>query len=183
MICEQCNERPATLHFTKVVNGEKSEVHLCDTCAQEKGQMSLFNGNAGFSINDLLGGLLNGGTFHHSSHNAVTHREELRCPKCHMIYQQFVEIGRFGCSECYKTFKNHLVPVLKRLHSGNIVHTGKIPKKAGGNISLKKRIEELKQDLKQSIEQEEFERAANIRDEVRALEKEVNNGQEGGGQS
>ncbi|PLT31297.1 UvrB/UvrC motif-containing protein [Peribacillus deserti] len=182
MICEKCHERPATLHYTNVVNGKKTEVHLCETCAQEKGNKSLFNGYAGFSINDLLGGLLNGVAFQ-QSHNSVAHREELRCPKCHMIYQQFVEIGRFGCSECYSTFKNHLVPVLKRLHSGNIVHTGKIPKKAGGNISLKKRIEELKQDLKSSIDQEEFESAANIRDEIRALEKEMNNSQEGGGQT
>ncbi|WP_409296438.1 UvrB/UvrC motif-containing protein [Peribacillus sp. SCS-26] len=184
MICQECNERPATLHFTKVVNGEKSEVHLCERCAYEKGEMSLFNGSAGFSINDLLGGLLNGANaFTQSSHNPVAHKEELRCPKCHMVYQQFVEIGRFGCAECYSTFRNHLGPVLRRLHSGNLVHTGKIPKKAGGNMKLKKRIEELKARLQELIQQEEFEDAAGIRDEIRALEKEMNanrDHQEGG---
>ena len=39
MICQECNQRPATLHFTKIINGEKTEVHLCEKCAQEKGEM------------------------------------------------------------------------------------------------------------------------------------------------
>ncbi|WP_026693292.1 UvrB/UvrC motif-containing protein [Peribacillus kribbensis] len=182
MICEECNERPATLHFTKVVNGKKSEVHLCEKCAQDKGEMSLFNGGAGFTFNELLGGLLNGvHTFQQSAHQPMVRSDELRCSKCHMTYQDFIEIGRFGCSECYDTFKNHLNPVLRRLHSGNVVHTGKIPKKAGGNISLKKRIEELKQELKELIEQEEFESAARVRDEIRALEREIHAVQEEGG--
>lgn len=38
MLCQECNKRPATLHFTKIVNGEKTEFHICETCAKEKGR-------------------------------------------------------------------------------------------------------------------------------------------------
>ena len=48
MICQECNQRPAALHFTKIINGEKTEVHLCEKCAQEKGEMFMFNGGIGF---------------------------------------------------------------------------------------------------------------------------------------
>jgi protein arginine kinase activator len=97
-----------------------------------------------------------------------------------MTFPQFVKIGRFGCSHCYDTFKDQLKPVLKRLHSGNWTHNGKIPKRSGGGIHLRKRMEDLKSELRTSIIQEEFEKAAIIRDEIRSLEKELTENQEGG---
>ena len=35
MICQECQERPATLHYSKVINGEKTDIHLCEKCADE----------------------------------------------------------------------------------------------------------------------------------------------------
>ena len=37
MYCENCHERPANVHFTKIVNGKKMEMHLCEYCAQKTG--------------------------------------------------------------------------------------------------------------------------------------------------
>jgi protein arginine kinase activator len=33
MLCEKCNERPATVHYTEIVNGHKTISHLCEVCA------------------------------------------------------------------------------------------------------------------------------------------------------
>lgn len=33
MNCEECGKRQATLHLTKIVNGEKTEYHICEQCA------------------------------------------------------------------------------------------------------------------------------------------------------
>jgi protein arginine kinase activator len=181
MICQECNQRPATLHFTKIVNGEKTEVHLCEKCAQEKGEMFMFSGESGFTFNNLLAGLLNiEPSFKQTNKNAFQREEILQCDRCGMTFPQFVKIGRFGCSHCYETFKDELKPVLKRLHSGNWTHNGKIPKRNGGGIHLRKRIEELKSELKSAIIQEEFEKAAYLRDEIRSLEQELTENQEGG---
>ncbi len=38
MLCQECGEKQATLHFTKIVNGEKTEFHICESCAREKGE-------------------------------------------------------------------------------------------------------------------------------------------------
>ena len=36
MMCENCNERPATFHVVEITDNEKREVHLCEKCAHEK---------------------------------------------------------------------------------------------------------------------------------------------------
>jgi protein arginine kinase activator len=179
MICQECNERPATLHFTKVINGEKSEVHLCEQCAQDKGDKFMFDSSPGFSVNNLLAGLLNiSPALKQAKTSEISQQEILQCEKCKMTFQQFINVGRFGCSHCYETFQSQLDPILKRVHSGNVEHHGKVPERMGGAIHLKKRILQLRTDLQASIGNEEFEQAAEIRDEIRSLEKEIKN--EGG---
>jgi len=181
MICQECNQRPAALHFTKIINGEKTEVHLCEKCAQEKGEMFILNGESGFAFNNLLAGLLNiDPSFQKPSQSPFQQEKIVQCPQCSITFQQFLKVGRFGCAHCYETFKDQLVPVLRRLHSGNWTHNGKIPKRIGGSIHLRKRMEELKGELKLAISQEEFEKAAQIRDEIRTLEKQLVDSEEGG---
>lgn len=179
MICQDCNKRPATLHFTKIVNGEKSEVHICEQCAQEKSEMFMFSGTSGFSIDNLLAGLLHIEPIAGTKANAFQQSEILQCESCKMTFPQFAKVGRFGCSNCYPTFEKQLTPILKRLHSGNTSHTGKIPKRIGGTFHIRKEIEQLKQKLKDFISQEEFERAAETRDQIRALERKVSGHREG----
>jgi protein arginine kinase activator len=181
MICQECNQRPATLHFTKIINGEKNEFHLCEVCAQEKSEMFLLNGAHGFSINNLLAGLLNiEPKYTPSPQDAFKTQEILQCKNCSMTFQQFVKVGRFGCANCYETFKDHLIPLLKRVHSGNTDHRGKIPKRIGGGIQLRKNIDDLKQTLKDLISNEEFEKAAEVRDKIRSLESKMCESHEGG---
>lgn len=178
MLCHECNEREATLHFTKILNGEKTEIHLCDTCAREKGEY--IPGSNGFSIHQLLSGLLN---FEQPLTNSTTNRqfrkEEDQCKKCGMTYHQFARAGRFGCAQCYQTFSSKLDPILKRVHSGNVAHIGKIPKRIGSGIQIHRQIQNFKHQLQQHIAKEEFEEAAKLRDEIRSLEKKVE--QENGG--
>ncbi|WP_342552984.1 UvrB/UvrC motif-containing protein [Paenibacillus sp. FSL R7-0652] len=167
MLCQECNKRPATLHFTKIVNGEKTEFHICESCAREKGEM--IPGTAGgFSIHNLLSGLLD---FDPAGKSAAP-AKALQCEECGMTYAQFSKIGRFGCSSCYKYFDSRLDPLFKRVH-GSTSHVGKVPARAGGRIKVKRQIADLKQHLQQSIAQEEFEEAAQIRDQIRELEKGI----------
>ncbi|MCR8850825.1 UvrB/UvrC motif-containing protein [Rossellomorea sp. SC111] len=174
MICQECGERPATLHFTKVVNGEKTEVHLCDQCAQDKGEMFMFDSSPGFSVNNLLAGLLNiTPAFKQAKETEIPKTEVLQCEKCKMTIHQFINVGRFGCAHCYETFKDELTPLLKRVHSGNVEHHGKVPERMGGAIHVKKKVLQLKSELQTMIADEEFEKAAEIRDEIRSLEKEI----------
>lgn len=181
MICQECNQRPATLHFTNFLNGEKTELHLCERCAQEKGEMFMMNNGPGFSINSLLAGLLNMQPgFAEEKKEPFQADKVLQCPQCSMTFSQFVKVGRFGCATCYDAFRNQLTPIIRRLHSGNFTHSGKIPKRIGGDIHLRKTIDDLKQTLKNLISEEEFEKAAETRDQIRDLERKLSEKQEGG---
>jgi protein arginine kinase activator len=169
MICQECGKRPASLHFTKIVNGEKNEFHICEACAREKGEM--IPGTAGgFSIHNLLSGLLD---FDPSSTGSVSkNAQAVRCEDCGLTYSQFSKLGRFGCGSCYKSFTEKLDPLFKRVH-GNTVHVGKVPKRTGGLIQHKREIESLKKEMMNRIEHEEFEQAAKIRDQIREIEKKI----------
>jgi len=167
MQCQECGKRPATLHFTKIVNGEKTELHICESCARERGEL-IPGASGGFSIHNLLSGLLD---FDPSS-AAGAKQPALRCEMCGMTYSQFSKMGRFGCSHCYKHFADRLDPLLKRVH-GNTVHVGKVPKRAGGRVKTKREIDKLKKEMQSLIAQEDFESAAQLRDRIRELEKEI----------
>ncbi|SDJ09778.1 UvrB/UvrC motif-containing protein [Natribacillus halophilus] len=172
MQCQECNHRQATLHFTKIVNAKKTEMHLCEVCAKEKGDE--LPGSNSYSIHDLLSGLLNldpsmGAGADYAKH--MKQEEVLRCQKCGLFYKDFVKNSRFGCSHCYQAFSANLDPILKRVHGGNHTHTGKIPKRQGGRLKLQKEVLSLKEKMQKHIDNEEFELAADVRDRIRELEE------------
>ncbi|WP_025729893.1 UvrB/UvrC motif-containing protein [Heyndrickxia ginsengihumi] len=171
MLCQECNERKATVHFTKIINGEKTEFHYCEICAQEKGEMFSFNFEPDFTFDNILASLFNFDPALQVVKQSATPKDEiLRCSHCGMTFDQFLNISRFGCPHCYETFQKQLIPILRRLHGENVEHQGKIPVRIGGSIYTKKQIKQLKQDLQIAIEKEEFERAAELRDQIRDLE-------------
>lgn len=163
MLCQECRKRPATVHKTVVVNHHKTETHLCDTCARDHGELDL-GAEATFSINSLLAGLLEG--------EFGTGRQQgsgLRCPACGRTYAQFARSGRLSCATCYDTFRERLEPLVRRIH-GSQQHTGKIPRRALGSVRRRREMTELRRQLAEAVQAENFERAAELRDKIRQLE-------------
>ncbi|OZU87221.1 hypothetical protein CIL03_17520 [Virgibacillus indicus] len=172
MNCQECQERPATLHFTQVINGNKTEVHVCEVCAKTKGYMAY--PEEGYSLHNLLSGLFNFESVKKENQQGKTYKQmqELQCPKCDMTFSEFKRIGKFGCAECYETFSSRLDPIFRRVHSGNTKHFGKIPKRKGGDLHTKKQLDSYKAELQSLIETEAFEEAAQVRDKIKALENQ-----------
>ncbi|MFD1038202.1 UvrB/UvrC motif-containing protein [Virgibacillus byunsanensis] len=176
MECQECQKRPATLHFTQVINGNKTEVHVCEVCAKEKGYMTY--PEEGYSLHNLLSGLFNfdSSSIGANSNPTFKQTKELQCPQCEMTLSEFKRVGKFGCAECYHAFSERLDPIFRRVHSGNTKHHGKIPKRKGGNLHAKKQLESYKKELQTLIEKEDFEDAAKVRDKIRGLETEMRKG-------
>ncbi|SHG12999.1 UvrB/UvrC motif-containing protein [Ornithinibacillus halophilus] len=180
MECQECHKRPATLHFTQVINGNKTEIQLCEVCAKEKGYMTY--PEDGYSLHNLLSGLFNFDSNHigtQKKDSQFQQVKELQCARCEMTFSEFKRVGKFGCAECYHTFSSHLDPIFRRVHSGNTKHRGKIPKRKGGDLHIKKQIESYKSELQELIVNEEFEKAATVRDKIRELEMDIRNKQDG----
>lgn len=173
MKCEVCQQREVSVHLTNYLNGQKTEIHLCQQCAIEKGYLDA--DEESYTIHDLLSGFFN------VQANPTTkaepdHRAEhqLTCPQCQMTYQQFNKIGKFGCSKCYQTFSSFLNPIFRRVHSGNTGHTGRIPKRKHVHLQHQRLIQNYRDQLQELVKEEKFEEAAELRDKIKDLEQEGN---------
>lgn len=171
MLCEECKKKSASVHITKIVNNQKTERHLCEDCAALEHQIN-FGLAPDFSIHQFLSNLLN---YEHPASTSIKvplQREE-RCPQCGLTYDQFVQGGKMGCSSCYSTFDNRIGSLLKRIH-GASAHVGKVPRRTGGKYRVQREITNLRNQLSEVIRREEFEAAAEIRDKIKELEKDIN---------
>lgn len=162
MICQICNKKLATVHLTEIINDQMTELHICENCAKAKGIAGL---GQPFGLQDLLAGLVDFGVPVGDGKKVVD-----KCPNCKMTYEDFRKTGRFGCSQCYETFKETLEPLLKKIH-GSVQHLGKSPMTSGESFDRKKELQEFQLRLQRAIQAEAFEEAAKIRDKIRELEK------------
>ena len=37
MFCNMCGKNKVSVHFQQVINGEMTDLHLCDSCAEKQG--------------------------------------------------------------------------------------------------------------------------------------------------
>ncbi|MCL8206467.1 MAG: UvrB/UvrC motif-containing protein [Actinomycetia bacterium] len=166
-MCQRCGQAPATVHLTHIVNGHKSERHLCEACAVAEGVMPTLTTAWGpsISVGQLLGGLLPTGGF-----GTVTERAGATCPECGWTLPKLQETGRLGCDQCYTAFGPALDPLVRRIQ-GSTEHRGKIPLRQGSDARRERELERLKHELQAAIAREEFEEAARLRDRIRELER------------
>ncbi|MBK8230405.1 MAG: UvrB/UvrC motif-containing protein [Candidatus Eisenbacteria bacterium] len=93
----------------------------------------------------------------------------VQCERCGLRFSQFARTGRLGCSDCYTAFASQLPQVLRRVH-GAVRHKGRTPEAVGPGDPGRQALDRLRLDLSRAIEREDFETAARLRDEIRALE-------------
>lgn len=89
-----------------------------------------------------------------------------------MTLKDIAHVGKFGCADCYATFKDDIIDIVRRVQGGQIEHIGKTPRSSYRKLALKKKIEEKTTHLNQLIEDQNFEEAAVVRDEIKALKED-----------
>lgn len=161
MICQFCKKREATIHVTNVENNKVRAIHICAPCAEERGFDELKKSN--FTMTDFVAGL-----FDSAFAAAEKGISPDSCPNCGTSYSAFQEMGRLGCSQCYEFFQQQLIPLLRSIH-GNTRHLGKIPQRFARQVSLRRKARGLQDELELAIQLEQYERAAELRDEIRKL--------------
>lgn len=95
-------------------------------------------------------------------------REIKTCPKCGRSFQDFRRTGKLGCGECYETFYSSLASTVKQMQ-GVFEHTGKIPSHSADELKRKRRYETLKKELSKAVAEENYEEAAKLHKELKAL--------------
>ncbi len=173
MLCDDCKKNEACVHITQISSEGKIDKNLCESCAAKYGDFMFKPQDKNFSVNDFLKGIFsNAQQEQKGMEKQQAEQKELVCPNCGMSYQDFLHTGKIGCSVCYNTFRQQLDPLLRRIH-GSSTHNGKIPQRSGGTLQVKHEMELLRQKLQASVQSEEYEKAAEYRDQIRALEKKL----------
>ena len=163
MLCDDCGENEAIMHLTSIESNEIKSSHLCEKCAARRG-MEPAIGTGNLPLTDFLAQM---GRVGDASSVGST------CPYCGLKLEDFKKTGRLGCSHCYVAFEPHLRSLLRRLHGGT-QHTGKVYLPPNPSVAEREeRLAGLRRKLSKAVESEDFERAAEIRDQIRTLEGAV----------
>jgi protein arginine kinase activator len=161
MQCSICKEKTATVFLTHIENDKMHKVNLCEECAKSKG----VDNPTTFSLADadLLLGL--------GAAEEITQTPggvNLKCPRCGFSQADFKKTGRLGCPECYQVFAEGLEGLLKTMHKGTR-HVGKSPEALRQSRDNAERLKLLQKKLAKAVEAEDFEQAAQLRDEIKHL--------------
>jgi protein arginine kinase activator len=162
LVCDNCGSTEAVVHLTQIVNNQMSTHRLCERCAAEKGLESAPE-PVNFPLTDFLAQM---GSDTISDVGGAADS----CSFCGLRFADFRETGRLGCPHCYETYAPQLQKLLRRVHGGT-QHVGKIYLPPDPSSSeLERRLDGLKRKLHRAVESEDFERAAELRDEIRQLD-------------
>lgn len=162
--CDRCG-RPATHHSVEIVKGEKIESHLCDLHGEEAGMNQPPAGHT--PIDELLTSFVKV----HSTGETTTvgSAPPKVCSSCGLAFTEFREKSLLGCPSCYADFEAQLGPLMERAHEGGTHHVGKTPRRAGGAEQRQLRLARLQRRLDEALEAEDYESAAEIRDELEGV--------------
>src|SRR5215831_14597765 len=166
MKCQQC-EKPATFHITELTGGQPVEVHLCETCAKTY----LTQGDSGApaapsTIASVLAKQLQLG----KAAEELAKLDKRACPVCGITFYEFRNQGRLGCPHDYVCFEKELEPLIANIH-GETAHKGKKPKRGAAGTQQRTELIRMRREMKEAIEKENYERAKELRDEIKKVEE------------
>ncbi|MBQ6991910.1 MAG: UvrB/UvrC motif-containing protein [Clostridia bacterium] len=173
MLCQNCNKREANVKYTQIINGEKQEMILCEECSEKLG-INNISFDMPINFANFFDDILND-DYGNDFLPLMKNTNVLKCNSCGMTYEDFLNKGKFGCGNCYENFTKKIEPILKRIH-GDTKHTGRKCKSCNNEmkevVKTKKEIKEdkiinLQAELKKAIQEERYEDAAKIRDEIK----------------
>jgi protein arginine kinase activator len=160
MKCQSCSS-PATVHLTKIINGHKEVVHLCERCAEEQ---QLISPNQELDLPAIVQSYI-------GQHIGQLTDElaRLTCPVCGVKYMEFRAEGRLGCPHDYTVFRTPLEPLLQRIHRA-VRHVGKTPRHRRLSAAQEAELVELRKQLRMAVAAEAYEEAGRLRDLIRQKE-------------
>ncbi len=147
--CEICGERPADIEYIEIIDGTKHVKYLCNVCAEKEA-----NG-----VRLVLT-------------EEVNINSGLVCPNCGTPLAYVKTSLQIGCPHCYNVFEGAIKDLLKKLQ-GSTSFIGREDLKSSEEKDLIVIKHRLKKELEKAVQNEEFERAAKLRDEINSINQKL----------
>jgi protein arginine kinase activator len=160
MTCELCGKENAAVRIRQIIGTESKELRICEICARKQGIIGTEKG-LGEGIAWLLQGLFE------QVPEKISHAAA--CPLCGIRFRDIRANRRVGCSQCYITFNKEIHKLLKSSGKPQ-AYQGKLPRRVLEYKSLLIDRENLKTRLKEALQNEDYEKAAILRDEIQGFD-------------
>lgn len=166
MKCQHC-DRPATFHITELTGGKPQEFHLCEEHARQYLTASANEPTPTAGVAAALA--------HHmavgQTAEELAQLDQQACPVCGISFYEFRSQGRLGCPHDYVCFQTQLEPLIINIH-GESEHVGKRPHRSADGSERRTQLIRLRREMKEAIDEEQYERASELRDEIQRIESE-----------
>lgn len=167
MLCERCHAHPATVHMVQVVNGHRKEEHLCSECAEkehvfQKEQSFFGHGFFDSPLDHFFGGSMLGHLLEDPFGTRTLEDQG----------GQFIEVSPEKLPEnesSYDRFKESIRPLFQKGKNEIPVNEPKAKEKADAPAESEE-LQALRKELKSCVDREDFERACEVRDKIKAIE-------------
>ncbi len=171
MKCQQC-AKEATFHITDITGSDGPIIlHLCEEHFRAFASQDSKFGNA-----SVVAGALAKQLNLEQTAEQLAALDEAQCPSCGITFAEFRQGGRFGCPYDYVCFEDSIEPLLVNIH-GARQHLGKHPRRTTGRPDEQHRLIQLRKEMKQAIEREDYEAAGSLRDQIREMEQKFRTSQ------
>jgi len=167
LLCEECKQNEATYTVSVMAGSEVTTRHLCGDC-MAKMNMTLQTGNIKNLLSSILSAITGGTAEEPEDQAAEDNTVDVVCPRCQETFRRFQKTGRLGCPGCYEAFREQLTPMLQQIH-GRMQHAGRAPLDTREAQQRRRLQEELTRRMEEAVAKEDFETAAGLRDQLRAL--------------
>ncbi len=164
MKCQRCDKQ-AAFHITDLTGESVSSVHLCPACAKDYLEPQEMKKVETTSLISMLSKQLKVG----QTAEQLAALDQKVCPICGISFFEFRKQGRLGCPHDYTFFTEELEPLIVNIH-GDTTHKGKRPKHSSRSSEAQTQLIQLRRQMNEAVEQEDYEQASNIRDQIRRLE-------------
>ena len=172
MKCQKCKKKTATVIYTENINGKKTKYSICEDCAKE---LDIDN-----IIIDEFNNSLFKSFFKQNLVQEKKQQESKKCSVCGCTFEDIIKNEKLGCSNCYEEFSEKLDLIFKKMHGKNR-HIGRKLDESKEEIDSTEKVktvaaevkntEILEIKLKELIQNEEYEEAAKIRDEIKKIKE------------
>jgi protein arginine kinase activator len=164
MKCQQCN-KTATFHITELTKGKPQELHLCEEHARQyltqEEEPAVAPSLAGVLAQQLAVG---------QTAEELAKLDQRACPVCGITFYEFRNQGRLGCPYDYVCFQAELDPLIVNIH-GETEHVGKKSARFPEGTEKRTQLIRLRREMKEAIDDEDYELASKLRDDIRKIEE------------